>query len=98
MEKNELLNVVPKVCSQALTRREKDRINLLHLENDDVFFVLDGLNQFVWNAIDGKKTVLQICEEVRKDQNVPEKFTQRFTDDVLGFFQKLKSKDLVTFS
>jgi hypothetical protein len=91
--KNSVAAAIPKSSPTIISRKNIDgTVSVLRLDNDRYFFAISGMAVEVWRAIDGKSTVQEIEEKVRKKhKGLP----QRFRKDVQQFIKNLKREKLI---
>ncbi len=82
-----------KQSAAAITRTNKDgTVSVLDLNNDNVFFSIDGLAAEVWNQLDGKKTLETILSKLSKKEKVELPFLEK---ECLKFVGQLKNQNLL---
>ncbi len=66
---------------------------IMRLEDDEFFFVLDGIAAEFWNLIDGKTSLSKIKKKVSDKHEPP---VTKFEKDVAKLVTDLKKEKLVT--
>jgi len=62
------------------------------LADMEQLIVLDGTGAFIWEKIDGRATIKEICDALMADYEVDE---QQAKNDVSEFIAQLKEADLI---
>ncbi|MBX9765974.1 MAG: PqqD family protein [Bdellovibrionales bacterium] len=82
-----------KQSSAALTRANQDgTVSVLDLNNDDVFFSIDGLAAEVWNEMDGKKSLEAILSKIAKKEKIEMRLLEK---ECMKFIGQLKEQNLL---
>jgi hypothetical protein len=82
-----------KQSSAALTRSNQDgTVSVLDLNNDDVFFAIDGLAAEVWSELDGKKTLEMILAKISKKEKVDVHLLEK---ECISFVSQLRKQNLL---
>ena len=82
-----------KQSSAALTRANQDgTVSVLDLNNDDVFFSIDGLAAEVWNQMDGKQSLEAILSKIAKSQKIEMRLLEK---ECMKFVTQLKEQNLL---
>ncbi len=88
--------LVPRLMENVFCQRTENLIRIVHFSNEESFFEVDGIAARIVEAIDGKKSVLDIFEIVKVKSAVPSTHFLRLETDVTNFFQDLETRGLVT--
>lgn len=82
-----------KQSTAALTRANQDgTVSVLDLNNDDVFFSIDGLAAEVWSEMDGKKSLGDILSKIAKKAKVEMPLLEK---ECIKFVTQLKEQNLL---
>ncbi len=89
----ENLGVVP-VQAEGLTIRQIGNETIILTEEGEELHTLDETGTFVWQAIDGKKTLSRILDLICVEYEVTH---DRAKDDLVVFVEALKGKGIISF-
>lgn len=90
-----LQEAIPKTATDIISRKNIDgTVSVLRIDNDQYFFNITGLAVELWLLINGRLTVQEIEEKMKKrHKELP---PGRFHKDVLFFIKSLKKEKLIS--
>jgi hypothetical protein len=84
---------VPQKAQEILARKNFDgTVAIMHLENDEHFFTIDGIAADAWKLIDGKSTLSKIRAQLVKKHKPP---LDRITKDLKILIKTLQKEKLL---
>ena len=84
---------VPRKRPSVFSKTNADgSVSIMHLEQDEYYFSLDGISAEVWNLLDSKTSVKNIIKKLRMKR--PE-LPARLNEDVISLMQSLFIEDLL---
>jgi hypothetical protein len=93
MKKDSFADFVPVRAPDILARKNSDgSVAILRLDNDQHFFVIDGLAAEVWNGINGKSSLGSITKRIAAQHKPP---VARFEADTRKLIKSLQKARLI---
>jgi hypothetical protein len=84
---------VPKKAQEILARKNFDgTVAIMHLENDEHFFTIDGIAADAWKLIDGKTSLSKIRAQLVKKHKPP---LDRLAKDLRVLIKTLQKEKLL---
>lgn len=84
---------VPEKAKEVLSRENKDgTVSVLHLDNEDYVFSIDGVAIDVWAMINGKTSLEDIQNSLEEKYSPPPK---QLVHDLKKFIKELAKKKLI---
>lgn len=85
MRKVNFCNDILRKAENVVSRRIDDETVLLNLKSN-VYYSMDEIGTYIWEKIDGVKSMADIADDMRKEYEVgegePEKSVRAFIDDL----------------
>lgn len=73
--------------------RELGGETILMAEDGNDVHVLDDIGSFIWQSIDGKRSIQAILNTILDEYDVSAEIAQK---DLLNFLEELKNKNIIT--
>ena len=93
MKKESNDDYVPVRARDILARKNSDgSVAILRLDNDQHFFLIDGLAAEIWNGINGKTPLRAITKKIAGEHNPP---VAKFESDTRKLIKSLQKAHLI---
>lgn len=92
-----MMDTIPRRNENVISRRQDDNTGVLYNPHNSSIHCLKVLGWYVWNAVDGKRSVQEIVEQMKEDYTFKVK-QNRLEEILLDFLTKLEQRDLIVMA